>query len=289
VKIVVSYRGIPGRPGWATGDMVSRAFRRMGHAVWSYGTVYQTSSEIQPCPWEGGVDAADMVVSMECGDGDRQYLELGQRRPGLPLVMWDFDTALHIEKTIELAAKLRADAVALANGRFLHNLAFLGYRPVHLPYAVDPALFHPLPGVERSGAAIIGSLFGPRATFAGQAGIRLINDVYGPAYVGAINGLLVHVHAYSSAGPGLVVMRPWETLGCGVCLLTEADPALEQSGLTPGVHLATYDGPDDARAQVNRLLEDGEAREALAWQGLRHVLDNHTYDHRAAALLELVK
>jgi len=91
MKILVTYRQNQG-PGqsWETGASLVRALRRLGHTAHPYGTTYQTGAPIAPEPaWE-----PDLIIFMECGDGDRQYTELRDRYPKTPLVMWMFDTGM---------------------------------------------------------------------------------------------------------------------------------------------------------------------------------------------------
>ena len=96
MKILVSFRGIPQSPGWATGDFVVKAFRKLGHEVFPYGNYYQTAERIE------GLDQTtlfrqeyDLVLFLECNDGDPQCTEWHSNGTSKTraLASWFFDTS----------------------------------------------------------------------------------------------------------------------------------------------------------------------------------------------------
>lgn len=278
MRIVVAYRGIPNSPGRATGDSMVRAFAALGHDAVPYGRWHQT------CDWFGTDARGDMLVCLECNDADPQYDELryfeGKR------VYWEFDTAMRVmggfpDRTPGLAY---IDAVFLANRRC--GGLWFGRLPRYLPYAFDPTCMTPSDG-PKSGAAIVGSHFPHRDEFAAALGIE-VRQAFGNDYAETVSSLLVHVHHYDSGGPGLIVLRPWETMGLGVALLAPRTPELEEL-FTDGVHCAMYDSLEDARAKLALLLASDVMREDMAARGRAEIMARHTFTHRAQTILEAVR
>ena len=81
--------------------------------------------------------------------------------------------------------------------------------------------------------------------------------------------------------------RVYDVLAAGGFLLTEDRPCLARE-FQPGRHFATFSSPADARDLVGYYLEHQDEREAMAREGQRHVLANHTFEHRCHKLLDLV-
>jgi glycosyltransferase involved in cell wall biosynthesis len=83
-------------------------------------------------------------------------------------------------------------------------------------------------------------------------------------------------------------MRVFEAMASGSMLLTDRAPG---SGLTDmfqdGQHLALYDD-DNLEEKVAYYLAHEDEREAIAMAGRAEVLRWHTYDHRAATLIDCV-
>lgn len=278
MRIVVSYRGIPGRQGWACGDSVARALVALGHEVYRYGNVYQSSERIDPnpMPW-----TPDLLLWMECNDADPQYAEL--LRLPCKKVMWDFDSDLHPEMSEDLSS--RFDRCFWGNLKWARKR-----REMYLPYAFDDELMHST-ATKTNRIAVVGTPFPERVEFANKIGVEVISGVYGQDYVDTVASLLCHVHHYNSGGEGLLVNRIWETMGLGTCLLTDDNSdVLYETFPNPsaGEIFLTYFDNGDARQKV-RLTRDEWGKDVPLWVGQRSrefILSNHTYRHRVEQLLD---
>lgn len=274
MRVVVSYRGIPHAPGWATGDSLIRALRSLGHDAVPYGTWHGTDD------WMGrGADGADLLIFLECCDGDRQYVELADL--DCPKVYWEFDTAIHVPFTRRLLWRMGFDAVAMANARYARE-----FRAHYLPYGVDHTHFGSSDVVGGGGVAIIGTAFEERRKFADRVGIDLVSGVYGDDYARALSRLDIHVHYLDSGGRDMVVGRPLETMASGVCLLAQDTPILRRHWL-PGVHYEAFAGPGECREKIDELMDNPERRARIARNGQVSVMGSHTYLCRAKRLIEL--
>jgi hypothetical protein len=84
-------------------------------------------------------------------------------------------------------------------------------------------------------------------------------------------------------------MRNFEAMGQGALLLTQRTgygiPELFQDG----VHLVVYENCDDLLEKVAHYLSHDDERERIATAGRHEVLARHTYRHRAADFLQIIR
>ena len=185
----------------------------------------------------------------------------------------------------------------------------------YLPHAVDSAVFRPLPGVEKDldfcfvglwsrkrqqyiEAALEitrnGAVYGPkwfRKTFRDPRLRRVVKGRYigGEALVRLYNRTKVVINVTEwGAGGGTkrsgMTMRLFEVPATRTLLLTDSSADIELA-IKPGEHVATFDDLDDFRRKLRFYLENAEARERIAEQGLQHVRAQCTYDAMADKLI----
>ncbi|MEO0563314.1 MAG: glycosyltransferase, partial [Chloroflexota bacterium] len=83
-------------------------------------------------------------------------------------------------------------------------------------------------------------------------------------------------------------MRTFEAAGVGVCQIADDLPGTRE-WFTVGEHLATFQGPDDLRETVARLLADDAERERQASNARAHVVEHHTDAHRVSEFEQLME
>lgn len=85
---------------------------------------------------------------------------------------------------------------------------------------------------------------------------------------------------------GFASNRLYDALACGALVVSDA-----VSGVADelGDAVVTYDGADDLRRTIDRLLADERERRRRTARARETILAGHTFDHRAAELLELVR
>jgi spore maturation protein CgeB len=83
-------------------------------------------------------------------------------------------------------------------------------------------------------------------------------------------------------------MRLFEATGVGAAVLTEAAPNLHEM-FEPGVEMETYSSGEELVEKVRALLDDRDARVALAAAGQRRTLAEHTYAERMRELSALLE
>lgn len=87
--------------------------------------------------------------------------------------------------------------------------------------------------------------------------------------------------------PPQIKGRNFEVPGCGGFLLTERVPHLERY-FELGREVAVFEGADDLVDNVRYWLEHADERRQIAEAGYRRVISEHTYDHRFAAIFEVL-
>lgn len=272
MRILISGRGIPGRPGWSNAEGIAKGFTALGHTPILYGNKYQTDDPIDKyCTRTGPPRRVDLLLWTECNDSDPQYQELLAIK--CPKVIWDFDTSMHEDFSRWLWAKF--DRVYCANPNYRRET-------VYLPYGVDESHFRP--GERTLPAAIVGTAFEERVEFAKRAGLSVVTGLYGEDYAKLIRSLKIHVHHHDSGGEGLLVSRVWETMASGSVLLT-ADNLSIRRHFTPGVNVALYEDAWDCKRQVDALLRDDERRNNIGQNGYSEVLRRHTWTSRCRRIL----
>ena len=203
-----------------------------------------------------------------------------------------------------------ADLVLVASPRFADELRGRTATPVEvLLQATDPARFRPLPPDPRhehpvTVVAKTRDVQRAVVTDALAAGVR--PAVYGYGWDGLIDRHLIvadHVDnellpvVYSSAGVvlndhwdtmaawGFVSNRIFDVLACGTPVISDDLPEVHDLF---GDAVPTYRTARQLGDLVAEALDDPAQARARAARGRAIVLEHHTFDHRARALLDLV-
>ena len=288
MKILVSYRAIPQSPGWATGDMVVKAFRALGHDTFAYAKYYQENRWLDnpsPTPSE-----YDLCLFMECNDGDPQYCELKNLR-ARKMVCWLFDNSYYQDKCRGLIDYFNFDFSFLANPLVVQEFRQSNYDNVHyLPYACDPDLHSRPDGyMKKRDVALVGSIREDRVKLADELKkynieLQLIGGLYRSSYIDALASSKIIINQNPPAGRGLLNMRFWETIAAGSWIITEAEDANANERVRRFLNLYNlYHGVEDLAKMCQKILRDNPADLAQ-----RIVLNQHTYSDRCQEILKTV-
>jgi len=284
MKIVVSYRGIPQSPGWATGDLVVKAFRDLGHEVVPYAKYYQQDGWVERQPDLSEINGADLLVYMECNDGDPQYVEL--KNQCKTSVCWFFDTSYYPDNLTGLANYFDFDYQFIANPLDLDKFAY----PVYLPYAIDPEV-HGRGWKENKliDIALVGSDREDRRELVRALNLKgvpvqLISGVFREDYINTLSDCKFIVNQNPDQGRGLLNMRHFEAQAAGACLI---DMTHDLAANRSSAAILSYSDIDDIAKQYHYLMETGEWVLAAQSQQQR-VFRNDTYRNRCERILEVV-
>lgn len=285
------------RPAWgdhAFALALKRALERAGAIV-----------RIDDLPdWHGGVTSGDDVVLVLRG------LSRYRPVPGPLNLMW----LISHPDEVSLAELSAFDHVFVASAPYAEKLRpRLGDRVSPLLQASDPDLFRPLAATERAAGPAAGSILfvgnsrGQRRAMverveaaghpvrvhgrdwdgllpAGRAaGAPIANDALSAHYASA--DVVLNDHWPDMAAEGFLSNRLFDAAAAGAAILS--DPALGLEAVFGGL-VATAATPEEADAAIRRLKAD--RRRASRVKALRAlVVERHSFDHRAAAILAKIK
>lgn len=292
MKILVSYRAIPQSPGWATGDSVVRAFRELGHEVFAYAKYYQENSWVvnpTPTPPE-----FDLVLFMECNDGDPQYCSLKNVK-ARKTACWLFDNSYYQDHCRGLIDYFNFDFKFIANPLIVDELKNSNYENVfHLPYACDSVLHtRRMPCVKVRDIALIGSIRDDRVQLINELNIKLpvkaelIGGLYRDQYIDALASSKIIINQNPAAGRGLLNMRFWETIAAGSFIMTERFD-VEANNLCDYLsQYNLYDSIDEIVLNCDALLSKDYKIADYEYQQ-QWVMRMHTYESRCQEILSKV-
>lgn len=187
------------------------------------------------------------------------------------------------------------DVSFIAQKEFVEKLRADGLRQVFwLPLAFAPEL-HPQDLLDRSyEVAYIGSDSADMHPVR-HALLMAIRREIPNVFLGmASPGEMGHIYAqakmvFNKSVNNDVNMRYFEAMGAGAVLLTDhaQDNGVEEL-FTLGEHYLEYQDADSLIALIRGLIQDPERCRRIGEASRRHILESHTYIHRANSLLEQV-
>jgi glycosyltransferase involved in cell wall biosynthesis len=208
----------------------------------------------------------DLVVSNSEGGLDR-LRELGARRA--EAVLWGADPELFAPRAVEKET----------------DVFFYGYGDKFRREWMQAMVGEPsrrLPETD--------FLLGGR-DFQGDVGrARLGGDVPFNAFARAISAARVNLNITRRSHatvPGSSTCRPFELAAAGAAIVSSPHEGIER-WLEPGAEILVVDDADAATAAYRALLDDPAQAESMGARARARVLEEHTYRHRAARLLELI-
>jgi hypothetical protein len=292
MRILVSYRGIPQSPGWATGDMVVKALRELGHEVHAYAKNYQTSTWVECHLLHPHLQIDyDLWIFMECNDGDQQYLGLKDVKTKKK-VSWTFDNSYYPDNLASLLSYFQFDYHFLANPLLLNQFPNSHY----LPYACDPELHSRSFDRKREHfCTLVGSIREDRKNLAKSlkkhnVDLKLIGEVFREEYIDTLGSSRIIVNQNPGVGAGLLNMRTFEAPAAGALLLMErrdyeANPGI----LRNNKDCIVFDSDSHLAELLSNLEKDTTGLvENLRMAGQSSVLSQHTYVKRCKQLLDIV-
>lgn len=298
MKILISYRGIPQSPGWATGDLLVTAFQDLGHEVYVYGYYYSEEISKWKHPLPNSILPShimdyefDLHIYMEMNDPNPQYLELKHVK-AKKRVAWIFDISYYEVNIMGLLHYMNFDYLFLANPNYAERIH--DFMPVALlPYAFCPHKHLPNSFPEKKYRfAMVGSLWKERKEIASalrDSGIpvNIIQGKFREEYVKALAESHVIINHNVEQGRGLLVMRAFETLAAKSCLVHNDGDNIEFY-LDTATECKVYKNTRHLIGICKELNDDISVADWIADFGHRRALKEHSYQHRAKEILEVL-
>lgn len=238
-----------------------------------------------------------------------ETIRLLRRRHGCQVVLWEVNQ--RVFGALETATVPLYDHVYVLDSYFVAVLRVMGAPRVdHLAACADPdehapaALSRPEEDWYAAEVSFVGTRTDERASMLGllaHTDLRVYGTGWsgsGPPLEGRVRDEPVYglkkAKIYSASRLSLNVHQPhmvhgenfrvFEVAACGGLSISRSTPDLVRS-LDPGEEVVVFDDPHDLRRTVDHHLRNPDQRDEIAAAGRRRVLRDHTYDHRAAAIL----
>lgn len=160
-------------------------------------------------------------------------------------------------------------------------------RDIWFPNCFDDTLIRPMKRPKRADVGFCGNVLNREAKLALlREHFDFVSDIFviGQAMVEAINSYRISFNANIAND---VNYRSFETIGCGVPLVTNFNPQYEELGFKDGVNCMMYRSDDEMISKTSRLLANEDFRQSVARAGLQ-MSQQHTYDVRARFLLQFM-
>ncbi len=282
MRIVVSYRGIPQSKGWATGDMVVKALKDLGHQVFAYGNYYMLEDRLANPPVED--EEYDLLIYMEMNDLQGQYPDLFNKYRFKKTASWLFDIEMqpgfwkYFIETMNFDINFVADETYVSLFNNSH----------YMPYGCDSELHYREfdASSKEYDVLLIGSDRQERRDLVkhlknnGVAAL-LISDVFREDYIDYLSQSWIALSDEAGGGQNLLPMRFFEAPAAGSLLCC---PSTKQNMLTDYIG---YDNKADMLTKVKDALSDLGRLSKDTIDG-QNQIQQQTYEKRCMQILELV-
>jgi len=284
-NLLVAYRYSP----YTTANYLVWALQALGHLVKCIGPEQPDEYTGLPADWW-----PDALIWIEAGGGWPGWLwslGLADDLPGLPRAAWFIDShSQHWHR--EFAQHF--DHLFVAQRAYVDQFD----RPVTwLPVACDPEIHTPPPGIEPEHDVVFcGHLYASSPLYERR---RRLLDMLGKRYsLGIYEGAYLKDMAIAHAKGRVVFnvstngdlnMRVFEALCSGRPLVTDAVPGAGLEALFDlGCGPLTYSSEAELCERIDWLLANPVAAQCIAASGRLVVRMDHTYQHRAQQMLEVM-
>lgn len=210
-----------------------------------------------------------------------------------PFAYWASDTHIvtptHDSYDYRLSVAKKADYVFVAQKNAVERMKKDGVEnPIWLPHAVEPLAYPKLDLLTKKyDVCFVGHVSSGNRVDALDVLFREFpNFFYGQRlFEEAARKYAESKICFNIAMTDDANMRNPEVMATGSFLLTNRIPGLEEL-FEDGKHCVMYNNLDDMVDKAKYYIEHDTEREAIAEAGYRHVIANHTIQHRVNTILE---
>lgn len=172
--------------------------------------------------------------------------------------------------------------------KVLHATPEFAQENCWLPNCYDDTLIFPINSNKRCDVGFCGNEVNRKTWIRFlQDNINFIFDefVIGDDMVKAINSYKIHWNANINVD---INYRNFETMGCGILLLTSFNRHYKELGMIHGENCLVWNNQIDLLNFAKYAVDNDDWRENIAKAGYELVKNRHTYKHRAKQILEMI-
>ena len=159
---------------------------------------------------------------------------------------------------------------------------------IWLPNCYDDTIIQPRVVEKRADVGFCGNVVN-RQNYLNflQQHFNFVSDIFviGDDMVNAVNSY--HVHFNKNIAND-INYRSFETIGCGIPLVTNFNPQYVELGFVDGVNCLFYRNFDELQIKITAILANNTLRSSIAQNGY-DLSKKHTYEIRAKSLVKYIR
>ncbi|WP_020620719.1 glycosyltransferase [Paenibacillus daejeonensis] len=216
----------------------------------------------------------------------------------LPKFYWVTHGSHRIDQNVQIAKKYQADYVLMA--QFMKLSHRFSAETFFFPFALDQKYFNCSTPLKERDLAVgfVGSHVGGyesrdkdlsaiQKRFGGNYKLSLRSTPKGPELANVYSKSKI-VYNQSPNYYKAFNMRLFEGMGCGALVLTNHNTDQDRV-FEAGKHYVQYEKQEDMLDKIEYYLNHLDQAQKIANQGRAHLLNHHTYEHRAKYFMSLLK
>lgn len=191
-----------------------------------------------------------------------------------------FDLHLELAENYDIVFAAHKPAIEMFKERGIENVFWV-------PPACDPALHEKKFAEKKYDVGFVGSSNSERVYLLNELGKRF-NTYYERCFLERMAEVFSQSRiVFNKSIEGGLNMRVFEVLASGSMLLTnEANGSGLEDFFKDRKHLVIYRNENDLFELADYYLKNDDEREKIAFEGMRKVLNEHTYRHRAEDIIK---
>jgi hypothetical protein len=252
---------------------LQRGFEKLGHNVTVWGLGHDNFNQ------KIDFDSYDLILNLEnYGNGWEPNL----REVKTKKLLWSIDSHCRGEQPfLNEFIRGKYDYLLHSTKDFVNE----SYK-IWFPNSFDDTLISPRDIGKKCDVGFCGSLLNRNEyinLLSNNFNFIYDNFVIGDSMVNAINSYKIHWNRNLSND---INYRSFETIGCGIPLVTNYNYQYEELGFIDGENVMMYKDNNEMIFKINQLLSDHNLRESIGKSGLE-LSKQHTYEKRCEFLINL--
>lgn len=287
MRIYLSYRYHPN----ATAVYFERAFSQ------NHDVIYAGSATAARVGYPSSINLPDLLTQSAPSpdlilfvDPAGEFFPTGWEKVNCPTAIYLVDVHLNFELRAKMAPFF--DYIFVAQKDYVERFRQMGFQQVHwLPLACDLDIHGGQSHLKEWDIGFVGHVHSPErarrlSLLASRYNVNdylrsyskdQITDVYSRSKI-----------VFNTSIKGDLNMRVFEALASGSMLLTDRISNGQADLFQAGVHLVEYTDEQSLLEQADYYLAHPDERELIASQGYQVAAQQHTYSHRAQAILDAI-
>ena len=201
-------------------------------------------------------------------------------------IFWSIDSHCVLSQHQQLCKILKIDILLNSTEGYIPKYQNLVKKSYWFPNAYPDELIYPMSIEKTVDIGFCGNILnrGPIINYLDKYKIKKDIFVIGEEMVEAINSYKIHFNCNISDD---INYRTFETTGCNTLLLTNYTPNLENL-FELGKEIVVYKDLSDLDDKIKYYLSNDSERIQISEAGYQRAKNNHTYNHRAKTLVDII-